>query len=42
MMNQNRDPKDMILMIGFVFIMLLALILVDVFLDPYPIELFGS
>ena len=42
MMNQNRDPKGMILMIAFVFIMLLTLILVDVLMDPFPIELFGS
>jgi hypothetical protein len=35
----NQNLKDMVLMIAFVFVMLLALILVDVLLDPTDIPL---
>ena len=33
----NQNSKDMVLMIVFVFVMLLALILADVVLDPIDI-----
>lgn len=35
----NRNSKDMVLMIVFVFVMLLALILLDVVLDPTDIPI---
>ncbi len=35
----NQNSKDMVLMIVFVFIMLLALILVDFVLDPIDISI---
>jgi len=35
----NQNSKDMVLMIVFVLVMLLALILVDVVLDPTDIPI---